>query len=92
MLTRTIIARSHAQHRAAHAEELLLQDIDDDDLPLETDTISNDLVLPLETDTISNDLVLPFETDTISKDLVLPLETDTISKDGVEQAKSGADL
>ena len=55
MLTRTIIARSHAQHRAAHAEELLLQDIDD--LPLETDTISNDLVLPFETDTISNDLV-----------------------------------
>ena len=42
MLTRTIIARSHAQHRAAHAEELLLQDIDDDDLPLETDTISKD--------------------------------------------------
>ena len=40
MLTRTIIARSHAQHRAAHAEELLLQDIDD--LPLETDTISKD--------------------------------------------------
>ena len=90
MLTRTIIACSHVQHRAAHAEELLLQDIDD--LPLETDTISNDLVLPFETDTISNDLVLPLETDTISKDLVLPLETDTISKDGVEQAKPGADL
>ncbi len=84
MLTRTIIACSHAQHRAAHAEELLAEE-----LPLQD---IDDLVLPLETDTISNDLVLPLETDTISNDLVLPLETDIISKDGVEQAKPGADL